>query len=501
MATAGVITALSIAERSLGFLYRIVLSRLIGAEGMGIYQVALSLFAVFLTLGTGGIPVTVSRFISKSKAENFPLGEKQATSAGLLASLLLTLPPLVFFLIFAEKCTFLFSDPRCVPVFRILLTGLVCSSIFAVIRGSFWGNKNFFLPAVLELAEEAVMVIAGVLLLQNITDPLSGAKGAAIAVVISYGFSFLCSVFAFFYNDGRLANPKATLKPLLSSTAPITAVRASGTLTNSAVAVLMPAMLIRAGYQSADALTLFGVLTGMVVPVLMIPSTVIGSISLALVPELSEDFYGKRKERLYKNIRRGLRTAFLVACFLLPVFASLGEDGGRIAFSNAAAGALIATGCPILLPMCLAMISTGILNSMGHEKQTLVYYFFGAAAFLLCVLFLPKLCGGYAYIAGLGASFLVCAVCNLLLLCKKHPDLFTPRENEYFRKEVTAFLSILPSSLVGKGFCVLFKRFLGELLALCCSGIALCLTIGICWCALGIIPLHRPAVTRKKVTA
>ena len=59
--TTFVITALSAIERTLGFLYRIALARFIGAEGLGLYQVALSLFAVFLTIGTGGIPVTISR--------------------------------------------------------------------------------------------------------------------------------------------------------------------------------------------------------------------------------------------------------------------------------------------------------------------------------------------------------------------------------------------------------------------------------------------------------
>ena len=82
-ATASIVTALSVAERGLGFLYRIVLSRLIGAEGLGIYQVSLSLFALFLTLGTGGIPITVSRLISKSKAENDANGEHGAVSAGI----------------------------------------------------------------------------------------------------------------------------------------------------------------------------------------------------------------------------------------------------------------------------------------------------------------------------------------------------------------------------------------------------------------------------------
>ena len=82
--TTAVVTGLSVAERSLGFLYRIVLSRLIGSEGLGLYQVALSVFSVFITLGTGGIPITVSRLISKSKASNDPKGESAAVTAGML---------------------------------------------------------------------------------------------------------------------------------------------------------------------------------------------------------------------------------------------------------------------------------------------------------------------------------------------------------------------------------------------------------------------------------
>ena len=66
---ASIVTGLSVAERGLGFLYRIVLSRLIGAEGLGLYQVALSLFGLFLTIGTGGLPITLSRIIAKNKAD------------------------------------------------------------------------------------------------------------------------------------------------------------------------------------------------------------------------------------------------------------------------------------------------------------------------------------------------------------------------------------------------------------------------------------------------
>ena len=159
VATASVVTFLSVAERGLGFLYRIVLSRLIGAEGLGLYQVALSVFAVFLTVGTGGLPICVSRFISKSKAENNPVAQGQAVSSGLAISLLFTLPVCIGLGLFADKLPFLFSDERCIPLVKLLLCGLAFSSLYAVIRGSFWGHKCFLAPSVMEIAEESVMVI------------------------------------------------------------------------------------------------------------------------------------------------------------------------------------------------------------------------------------------------------------------------------------------------------------------------------------------------------
>ena len=127
--TASLVTGLSVAERGLGFLYRIALSHLIGAEGVGLYQVALSLFSLFLTIGTGGIPISVSRMISKSKAENHPLDEQRAVSAGLLLSLLLTLPVCLLLIPFGDRLGFLFTDDRAFPVFRILLVGLCFSSL------------------------------------------------------------------------------------------------------------------------------------------------------------------------------------------------------------------------------------------------------------------------------------------------------------------------------------------------------------------------------------
>ncbi len=459
--TAALVTGLSIAERALGFLYRIVLSRLIGAEGLGLYQVALSVFSVFITIGTGGIPITVSRLISKSKADNNPKGESSAVTAGILGSLMLTIPVCIIFAVGGDKFSFLFSDERCLSLFSILLVGLVFSSIYAVIRGSFWGNKQFLAPSILELVEESVMVIAGVLLLRGVTDVFDGAKRAAFAVIISYTVSFSSSIICFFARKGRLASPRQQLKPLFSAAMPITAVRAGGSFVGSAVAVLLPAMLIRAGATKSEALQMFGVVSGMAIPILSIPSTIIGSISLVLVPELSEDFYRKRYKQMAKNIERGLSVTVIVACLLIPLFFVLGEDIGRVLYSDQSAGEMIKNCCFMLLPMSLTMISTGMLNSLNFEKQTLVYYFIGAAAMLASVLFLPKYIGVYAYPIGLSLSYVICAVLNLIFLARK-----CPLSPTLVKKSLIVFALMLPVSLIGHFLSAFLNRYLSALAAL-----------------------------------
>lgn len=495
--SASIVTGLSVAERFLGFLYRIVLSRLLGAEGLGLYQIALSLFGLFAVVGSGGIPITVSRFISKSKAENDRVGERRAVGAGIVACLLLTLPFCLVLGIFGGRFSFLFSDGRAFRVFRILLLGLTFSSVYAVIRGHFWGNKEFLAPSVLEIAEESVMVVAGIILLKNVPSPLAGAEKAAWAVVVSYLFSFTASLVCFFVKGGKISPPKDKLKPLLSSALPITSVRASTSLVNSAVAILLPVMLMRAGADRSTAMKLFGVVSGMVLPVLFIPSTIIGSMALVLVPELSEDYYRGNTERLKINLKRGLRFSFLIACVLIPFFYALGADVGRLAFSNATAGKMLRRSCLILLPMSLTMISTSMLNALGFEKKTFLFFFFGAAALLVCILTLPRFCGAYAYLIGLGASYVVTAVCNLFYLSKKG---FFFRKDGGRVRDYTLFIplfAILPFSLFGALCNRLCKLVMGEWFAVFITAAAVGLATTALYFALGFLPLKKFRLRRK----
>ena len=377
--TTAQVTLFSTIEKTLSFAYRIILSRGIGAEGLGIYQIALSVFSVLLTAASSGVPVTVSRLITKQNALGNTAGKNAVVTAGIVSTMLFTVPACA--LIFAFRGLFgtLFSDGRCLDVFLIILPGLIITSVYAVMRGTFWGDRQFMPYSLIELAEDALMVVTGTILVAGAADAADGARRAGIAVFVSYVFSFAVSLGWYFRKGGRLVNPKTQLKPLLSSALPITAMRTSSSLLNSLVAVLMPFLLVKlCGLTDAEAVSLYGVAAGMAVPILFIPSSLIGSIAVVLAPELSENFYRNRADLLKADVEKSLKASVFIAFALIPLLFSVGGTVGEVLFSDELSGEIVQNCCFMLLPMCISMMTTTVLNSMNREHSTLIYYFFGA---------------------------------------------------------------------------------------------------------------------------
>ena len=417
--SAAIVTVFSTIEKMMSFFYRVVLSRVIGAEGIGIYQICLSVFAVFLTAASSGIPVTVSRLMAKNNAVNDVRGKHAAVTAGVVGTLIFTIPIAILLFFGRNALNFLFSDERSTDIFILLIPGLILTSIYAVMRGSFWGNKQFLPYSIIELLEDAVMVILGCILVYGVADPVLGARRAIIAVAISYVFSFCVSLFWYFKKGGKFVNPKRQLKPLFSASMPVTAMRTSTSLLNSAVAVLLPLLLMNAyGLDNSDAISLYGIAIGMSLPILFIPSSLIGSISVVVAPELSENFYRKKTAQVKYDVEKSIKAAIFIAALLVPVLFVLGDEVGELLYSNELSGQIVQRCSFILIPMCITMISTTVLNSMNREKRTLIHFLIGAAAMIISILTLTKFVGVYSYMIGLAASYVITSLLNLILLKK-----------------------------------------------------------------------------------
>ncbi len=442
--TVALVSVFSISEKILGFLYRIYLSHSIGAEGIGLYSIALSVFGLLYTLCSSGVPVTVSRLMMKYKAENNPKKVKHIISSGIFLSLLTTIPVCALFYIFGNKFTFLFADSRAVNVFLVMLPGLVFTSVYSVLRGVFWGNKDFLPYSIIELLEEICMIVVGIILISFSTTVYQGAYRAGVSVLISYLLSFTLAVIVFFFRKNKLASPIPQLKPLFKSATPITAMRTASSFAMSLVSIILPFRLMASGITQSDSMRLFGATMGQAFPIISIPTTLIGSFTLVLIPEISENFYSKRHFYLKRDVEKAIKFTTALTLIFIPVFFVCGEEIGMVVFGEYQCGVYVTASSFLMLFMSLSSVSTSMLNSMGKETKTLFYFVLGGVLMLLSIWFLPPIIGIYALIVGFGFAYGLTAFFNLKLLNKNCPE--KPKYKTFL---VRAILTTLPSILFG----------------------------------------------------
>ncbi len=442
--TVAIVTMFSIAEKFLGFLYRVYLSRTIGSEGIGLYQVALSVFALLLTITCSGTPITVSRLMTKYRAEGKEDKVKKVITAGLTFTLALALPIALVFMLFGSSFSFLFADERCLSVFLIVIPGLIFTSIYSVLRGVFWGNKDFLPYSVTELLEEICMIIAGIFLIERATSVENGVARAGLAVLISYLFSFSLATAVFILRKNKLKNPLSEFKPLLLSAIPVTAMRTANSFTSSLVSIILPLRLIEAGFEQAGAMSAFGAAVGQAFPLLYVPTTLIGSFILVLVPEISENFYKKQNFYLKRNVEKALKFTAILSAVFVPIFFVCGEEIGILVFDGHECGEYLTAASFLMLFMSLSSITTSILNSMGLEHKTLIYYLLSGIFMLIAIYSLPRYIGIYSLIVGYAFIYGITTVLNLVLLqrnCEQKP--------KYLKHLLGITLLIIPTSFFG----------------------------------------------------
>ena len=116
-------------------------------------------------------------------------------------------------------------------------------------------------------------------------------------------------------------------------------------------------------------------------------------------------------------------TIFVSALFV-PVFTVCGEEIGLIVFGSYECGKYLTASAYLVLFMSISNITTSMLNSMGKENRTLIYYIISGILMLLSIWFLPKYVGIYSLLIGFSFIYGLTSVLNLILLnklCKEKP--------------------------------------------------------------------------------
>ncbi len=467
--TVVLITGFSILTRVLGFLFRIYLSRTIGPEALGLYQVAFSVFSVFLTIVSSGLPFVISRLTASYRIGNNQKKQGMLLSSGLIIGLLASLLLCGIVFVFRNLFSKLFTDSACIVILLVLLPAVVFSAVYSVFRGALWGQDNYFALCISEFVEQVVRILLCVLLIAPAASILSKAVSVAWSLTIACAFSMIFVVLLFFICGGKMSKPGKEYRQLLRRSIPITGVRVAGSFAQPLTALIIPARLTAIGYTSSQAMSLFGVAVGMTMPLLFVPSTLIGSLATALVPDISMAVAKEDSSHIQARISSSIIFALFISAMVVPLFAGAGEIIGNVLYGNSLSGVILASSAWIMLPMGLTNITSSLLNSLGYEIRACVNYFAGAVVMFLCMWFLPAICGVSALFYGMGLCMCVSGALNFFMLRRK-----TKVKLKLFRPLVLLCLTTIPCaaivSFVSKLCCFLMPEFVALIIA-CVVGV------------------------------
>ena len=393
------------------------MSRSLGAEIVGLYQIALSVLLMLFTI-TAGAPTVLSRKVAEAgvngdiKKQNALLSASAVMGLGVSAVICAVLYAL------GDRLSFLFSNPQCLPLFFIMLPTLLTSTLYASLRSWFWGRKNFIAFSSTELVDEIVKIVLSIVFAGGFVGTISGARGIALAMTISDAFCVLVLAILFFIAGGRIAKPKG-FKQLTLGIVPLSATRIITSLGASLTALVIPQMLVKGGLSVAEATAEYGRVAGMALPLIMAPVTFISALSIVLIPDVaslrSKNDVGALRAKLSSCVTFGV----VIASFFFAVYLPLGTSLGTILFGDEKAGNFVSYCSMMLFPIAIAQSTTPMLNSLGKEKNTLLHTFLGALAMLPCIIFMPRYIGVYAMALGSGVCFLVISIANFIVLKKE----------------------------------------------------------------------------------
>ncbi len=273
------LTATGFITRILGFFYRIFLSRTIGAEGLGLFNMVHPVYGICFALCAGSFQTAISQFVASNAKKG-----KSVFHTGLIISLT-TGAALSFLMIhFAEPLAhYILLEDRCVPLLPWMAFSVPFSAIHACINGCYYGSQKTRVPAFSQVAEQlvrmgAVFLIADILTEggQPITVELAVA-GHLIGELASCLFSIFC--FSFFpplpspalqdrsFPFHRLLSGFCETAPALMTLAlPLMGNRLILNILSSAEAIWIPNRLEAFGLTPSEAFSVYGVLTGMAMP-------------------------------------------------------------------------------------------------------------------------------------------------------------------------------------------------------------------------------------------
>lgn len=397
-------------------------SKRIGAEGMGLFSLVMSVYGLAVTLASSGVNLATVRMTAEALASGG--GRSSVGSIMRRAALYgLGFGLLSASVVFASSefvgCTLL-CDERTVISLRAMALGMPAISVTSALAGYFTGVGRAYKNAVISAFEQAVkiiLIIGGIVILLP-----KGTKYACFALVagsaLAEGGSLITSYLFYVWDKKNLPKlSEGKTGSLFSKICSIALPVAVGSYIRQGLTtaehIAIPWGLRKNGADTTGALESYGVLHGMALPLVLYPSAVIGAFTGLLVPELAGMAETGQQDEVKRLSLSAVKMAIIFSVGVSGVLSFFGYELGRGVYDSGAAGNYIRMLAPLVPLMFLDTTVDCILKGLGEQVFTMKVNIADAAICLIFVLILVPRMGIYGYVVVIYVSEAVNAALSI----------------------------------------------------------------------------------------
>lgn len=358
--------------KMLGMLIKIVLTRLIGTEGIGLYSMIMPTFSLLNSIAQLGLPTALNVLIASDKYKT-----KNLVSTAIIISLSIDILIMLFLFVAANfLSTNLLNDSRL--TLGLLSIGFVLPfiTISNCLRSYFFGKQRMYPHVITNIVEDLVKLI---FIIIGIPFFLSkGIEHAIAFVILSNIFCELSSIIIFIFLIPDFKCDKKELKPnkkntkeLLKIAIPTTGSRLIGNIGYFLEPIIITFVLLKVGYTNNFIVTEYGIINGYVMQLVLLPSFFTGAISQALIPIVSKNYTKGNYKYISKKIKQAIFFCLLIGIPATIIFELFPDVLLKFLFNTNKGIEYIKVIAPICILHYIQSPISSSLQAMGNAKKSM----------------------------------------------------------------------------------------------------------------------------------
>ena len=419
------LTLTALLMRAVSVIFNIYISNKAGSEAMGLFSLLGSIYAFSITVATAGINLGVTRLVSDALAKNDPKRAKKSVAVSLaVCTLTGTIAGILLFSLSGFLGAKILGDARAIRPLRLLAITLAPVAICSCLSGYFTAVRRVKINAAFGIVTQFVKIGATVLLLSFFLD--LGTEQACLCLVaggaIAEFFSLTVSFILYLIDKRKLsripqAQPEkseALTKKLLTITLPVTFSACIRSALSMFQHILIPKGIYKSGKSWSDALSSYGALHGMALPLLLFPSAFVTAFSGLLIPEISECCAQNDSARLERTAYRTLSLSLFFSIGVSGIMLFYSHELGMAIYHNEETALYIRVLAPLIPVMYIDSAVDAILKGSGHQVYSMnINIIDTLTACIFALTLIPKM-GIWGYVISIYATEIMNTTLSLL---------------------------------------------------------------------------------------